>query len=255
VTGRHRLRSLLTIAYWNGILPMRRMPLFLLNTIASPLSFLFFIVVVSHGALLLYGVAGGIVLTMLSIGTSVQTDMSHYKSDLKLHDLVVASPVEAPIYVAGLAVSEFLFAIPGITLFLVIWALSGASITLLSALTVALALILVWGFASALGFTLATYFEDIRETFVFSPLLSLALTVLPPIYYPASFLPSWLRPFAYLSPATYAVDLVHRAMGLTSFNGVPEPYLLPAWADILALVAFAVAFFLIAAKKARWREP
>jgi ABC-2 type transport system permease protein len=251
VSERHRLRSLWTLTVMNGFVPMRTQPLYLLNTIASPLAFLFFIIIVSNGTLVLYGVAGGLVLTMLSIGTGLQTDMTHYKQDLKFQDMIVASPVEAPIYVAGMALSEFVYALPGVVVFAVLWVVRGGAPAWADALTAVGDLVLVWALASALGFTLATYFEDIRETFVFSPLISLGLTVLPPVYYSARILPGWAQPLVYLSPTTYAADLLHRAFHLTQQG----PYLLPAPLDWAALVAFTAGLFALSALKARWREP
>ncbi|MCI4362722.1 MAG: ABC transporter permease [Thermoplasmata archaeon] len=252
---RHRLRSLWTIAYMNGVIPVRRQPLYLLNTIASPLSFLFFIALASRGTLLRPAIAGGMVLTMISIGTSLQADLTHYKQDMKFQDLVVASPVEAPIYVAGLALSEFLYSIPGLSVFVALWVATGPVPGVFDAATVVGTLLLVWAFSSALGFTLATYFEDIRETFVFGPLVSLGLTVLPPVYYPATFIPAAYRPLAFLSPATYAADLLHRAFSLGAVDPRFGPPLLAAPLDWLALIAVTAALFLLAAKKARWREP
>jgi ABC-2 type transport system permease protein len=251
MSERHRARSLWTLMFMNGIVPMRTQPLYLINTIASPLSFLFFLVVVTHGRLLLYGIAGGLVLTMMSIGTSLQTDMTHYKQDLKFQDLIVASPVEAPVYVAGMALSEFVYALPGIVVFIGLWIASAGWPAPVDAATILGDLILVWALASALGFTLATYFEDIRETFAFSPLISLGLTVLPPVYYSAGILPGWAQPLVYLSPTTYAADLIHQAFHLTLLG----PYLLPAWIDWVALVTFTAGLFVLASVKARWREP
>lgn len=255
MTERNRLRSLWTLAFMNGVVPMRTQPLYLLSTIASPLSFLFVISVLSvgspnHSVYILYAIVGGFVLTMMSVGTGLQTDLTHYKQDLKFQELVVASPVEAPTYIAGMALSEFLYALPGLGVFVVLWLLDFGTPTVESALTLVGCLILIWAFASALSFTLATYFADVRETFVFSPLISLGLTVLPPVYYSAQILPSWAQPLVILSPTTYAADLLHRAFGLNQLG----PYLLPAWANWLALIGFAAAFFLIAALKAQWRE-
>lgn len=245
---RHRLRTLFTLAYLNGIIPIQSQPLYLINVLASPFSFLFFISVASHGVLLPYGVAGGMLLTILSIGTSLQTDMSHYKQDMKFQDLLVASPVEAPVYVAGLALSELMYSLPAMAVFVVLLALY-TTVTALGAVTIVLVLLLVWAFASALGFTLATYFADVRETFAVSPLISIGLTVLPPVYYPISYLPESIRPFAYLSPTTYAADLLHGAVGLTG------PSFWGAAIDWAVLIAFTVALLILASLKARWREP
>jgi ABC-2 type transport system permease protein len=262
MSDRHRLRSFLALVYLNGVLPIRAQPLYLVNTIASPLAFLFFIALASHGVLFGYGIVGGLILTTLTTGTGIQADLVHYKQDLKFQDVVVASPVEAPVYVAGMAFSEFIYAIPGIVVFVAIslvhWpgeAPTGIEYTLGGTLTLVATLILVWAFASALGFTIATYFKDIRETFVFSPLLSLVMTTLPPVYYPISYIPASVRWAAYLSPTTYAADLVHRGL-FAPGSSFSEPYSLSAvaadWGVLLGLTA--VLFFL-AATKARWRDP
>lgn len=248
MSERRRLRSLLTLTYLNGIVPIRTQPLYLIGLLASPLSFLFFITIASRGVLVAYGVSGGMLLTMLSIGTALQTDMSHYRQDLKLQDLIVASPVEAPVYVAGMALSELVYSTPGVLVFVVLWVVNGWA-TLAGALILFSVLLLVWAFASAIGFTFATYFADVRETFVFSPLISLALTVLPPVYYPISYLPAAIRPLAYLSPTTYAADLMHSAFG------VPGPTFMGAVVDWAVLIGFTVVLLLLAAFKARWREP
>lgn len=256
MTQRNRLRSILTIAYMNGIVPMRTQPLFLVNTIVSPLSFLFFVYVASRGTLLPYAVSGGLILTMLSIGTSVQTDMTHYRVDLKLQDLVVASPVEGPVYIAGLALSELCYSIPGVTLLAVLWVGTAGSISLLGALTLFVVLLMVWAFATALGFTLATYFADVRETFILSSLTSLVLTVLPPVYYPVSYIPSGLlHNLAFIAPTTDAADLVRSTGSFAGVTGYVPPSTGQLAIDWSVLIIATVGLFLLAAFKARWREP
>ena len=248
MTERHRLRSLGTIVLLNGLIPIRTQPLYLVNLLASPLSFLFFLTVVSHGALLRYGVTGGLLLTMLSAGTGLQSDLTHYRHDLKLQDIVVASPVEAPIYVLGMALSELVYSIPGLAVFVVLFAVEGLA-TVLSVSILLGVLVLVWGFATALAFTLATYFQDVRETFMFSPLISLVLSVLPPVYYPLAYLPAWAQVVARFSPTTYAAALIQGAVGLAPLS------LSSAAVDWGVLGAVTAALFAVAAFKARWKEP
>ena len=185
MSERNRLRSVLTLVQLNGIIPIRTTPLYILNTIASPLSFLFFIFIVSRGSYLDYGITGGMVLTMMTVGTSLQSDLTHYRHDLKFQDVVVASPVEAPTYVTGMALSELVYSLPALAVFVALFvALGHPTVANLAVITGVC--VLVWAFASALAFTLATYFQDVRETFLFSPMISLVLTVLPPVYYPLS---------------------------------------------------------------------
>jgi len=248
VSERHRLRSLLTLVVINGVIPIRTQPLYLVNLLASPLSFLFFLTVVSQGALLRWGITGGLILTMLSAGTGLQSDLTHYRHDLKLQDIVVASPVEAPVYVAGMALSELVYSVPGLAVFVVLFAAEGLASPVSVAVVLGV-LLLVWGFATALAFTLATYFEDVRETFMFSPLISLVLTVLPPVYYPLRFLPAWAQVVARFSPTTYAAQLVQGSVGLASVS------LASAALDWAVLGGVTAVLFAIAAFKARWKEP
>ena len=249
MSERHRLRSLFTLVKLNGLIPIRTQPLYLINLLASPLSFLFFIDVISKGALVAYGITGGLILTMLSAGTGLQSDLTHYRHDLKFQDVVVASPVEAPVYVAGMALSELVYSLPGIGVFVVLFAVKGYA-SPVGDVVVAGVLVLVWGFATALAFTLATYFEDVRETFMFSPLISLLLTVLPPVYYPLSQLPPWAQLIARFSPTTYAANLVQAASipGRSISLGAAE-------VDWAVLVGVTLALFAVAAFKARWKEP
>jgi len=247
MSERHRLRSLFTIVLLNGLIPIRTQPLYLVNLLASPLSFLFFIYVISHGALLAFGITGGLVLTMLTAGTGLQSDLTHYRHDLKFQDVVVASPVEAPIYVIGMALSELVYSLPGIAVFVVLFVVKGY-VTLDSVVVVGGVLLLVWGFATALAFTLATYFEDVRETFMFSPLISLVLTVLPPVYYPLAYLPHWAQLIAQISPTTYAAALVQCSVGIAP-SSCGSGLL-----DWVVLGAVTATLFAVAAFKARWKD-
>ena len=248
VTERHRLRSFGTLIQINGLIPIRTQPLYLVNLIASPLSFLFFIWIVSRGADLAFGLMGGMVLTMLSVGTGLQSDLTHYRHDLKFQDVVVASPVEAPVYVAGMAFSELVYSLPGLAVFVILFVYYGFA-TWTSVVVLTGVLLLVWSFATAFAFTLATYFQDVRETWMFSPIFSLLLTVLPPVYYPIYYLPSWAQLAARFSPTTYAAELVQGAVGLVPISWST------AVVDWVVLVGFTAVLFVIAGVKARWKDP
>ncbi len=254
MSARNRIRSFLSIVYLNGILPMRAQPLYLLNTIASPLAFLFFIDVASRGALSSFAITGGLILTILTTGTGIQADLVHYKQDLKFQDVVVASPVEAPVYVAGMAFSEFVYSIPGLAVFLLL-SIGVLDYTVVGTLTLVGALVLIWGFSTAFGFTLATYFSDIREAFVFAPLISILMTTLPPVYYPITYIPPSLRWAAYLSPTTYAADLVHRGLCAAGSACYEAPSAAATALDWAVLGGLTIVLILLAATKARWREP
>ncbi len=242
---RTQLRASWGLIVLNGIIPVKRMPLYLVNTLGAPFSFLFFIYIVSQGRFVGLGVAGGLVLTTFSIGTSLQADMTHFRVDLKLQDMVVASPMRASTYVLGMALSELAFATPGIVAFLFVGYATQAP-GILGLPIILATLLLIWALGCSLGFFLATYLRDIRETFAIAPLLSLVLSVLPPVYYPINLIPENLRWLGYLAPTADASQLIQGALGIT--NDVN-------WLGSAAvLVAFTAAFMLLAMFKAQWRE-
>lgn len=243
---RTQLRASWGLIALNGIIPVKRMPLYLVNTLGAPFSFLFFIYVVSAGRLVGFGVAGGLVLTTFSIGTSLQADMTHFRVDLKLQDMVVASPMRAWTYVLGMALSELAFATPGIAAFLFV-GYSTQAPGIFSLPIIIGTLLLIWALGCSLGFFLATYLRDIRETFAIAPLLSLVLSVLPPVYYPLSLIPESYRFLGYLAPTADASLLIQSAFG------IPSPgtdWFVAAG----ALVGYTLIFMLLAMFKAQWRE-
>ncbi len=244
---RTQLRASWGLIALNGIIPVKRMPLYLVNTLAAPFSFLFFIYILSHGAGVGFGVAGGLVLTTFSIGTSLQADMTHFRVDLKLQDMVVASPMRASTYVFGMALSELAFALPGILAFVLV-AYATQTPPWYALPVIVVTLLLIWALGSSLGFFLATYLRDIRETFAIAPLLSLVLSVLPPVYYPVSAIePAW-QWLGYLAPTADASQLIQGALGIAS------PSMLDWLRAAGILIGFTVAFMLLAVFKAQWRE-
>ncbi len=244
---RTQLRASWGLIALNGIIPVKRMPLYLVNTLAAPFAFLFFIYVLSGGQRVGFGVAGGLVLTTFSIGTSLQADMTHFRVDLKLQDMVVASPMRASTYVFGMALSELAFAMPGILAFILV-AYATQTPPVFALPVIAATLLLIWALGSSLGFFLATYLRDIRETFAVAPLLSLVLSVLPPVYYPISAIGGEWQWLGYLAPTADASQLIQVALGLP--ESVPVDWLRAA----SILIGFTVAFMLLAMFKAQWRE-
>ncbi len=244
---RTQLRASWGLIALNGIIPVKRMPLYLVNTLGAPFAFLFFISVVSKGELVGFGVAGGLVLTTFSIGTSLQADMTHFRVDLKLQDMVVASPMRAWTYVLGMALSELAFATPGIVVLLLVGYVKLAP-GILALPIILMTLLLIWALGCSLGFFLATYLRDIRETFAISPLLSLVLSVLPPVYYPIGIIPENFQWLGYLAPTADASQLIQGALGITPLSALD-------WIRSAAiLIAFTAAFMLLAIFKAQWRE-
>ena len=88
----------------------------------SPFSLLFVLFVVSNGQYVQFALAGSLVMSLVGYGLSLGQDISFYKTEYKIQDMFVASPVSSLTYMTGLALSELLFGLPalGVLAFLVL---------------------------------------------------------------------------------------------------------------------------------------
>lgn len=231
----------------NSIYEMRNYPVVLVNTVLSPLSFLVLITFVSHGALLGQAVEGGLVMSMFSAGMGLQGDMSHLKNDFKLQDMVVSSPTKWQYYVVGMATSEIVYSIPA----LIVLGIMGFYFVHLSALgllQLIAVLLLMFLTSIAVGYTFATFSNDIVQSYAFSRLLSTLFSTIPPVYYPITYIPLPFRYLAYISPTTYAAELAQNAAGYLKLSATMVTV------DWSVLILVTIVLLFVAGTQARWRE-
>ncbi len=242
-----RLSQLYASILINAIYSMENYPVTLVNTLLAPLSILIIIVLVSHGALLNISIAGALIMAMVTSGIGLQADLSHLKNDFKVQEMIVSSPTSAFIYMLGMAISEIIFSLPAIII-LAVLAVLFIKATIIGAIIIFAVMALMFTFSIALGFFLSTYSTDIVQNYAFIGILSIFLTTIPPVYYPITYIPLPWRYIAYLSPTTYAAEIVQSAIGAVQFsNGM----LAIDWIVIVALAAILLA---ISIKKSKWRE-
>ena len=231
----------------NAVYEMKNYPIILLATVISPLSLLAVVTFVSKGSLLGTAIEGGLIMNFFSSGIAMSSDLSHLKNDFKLQDMVVSSPTSARLYMGGMALAEIVYSIPSLVILTVLAAIyihpsptqTGIIFTVL---------MLMFAMSAALGFMLSTISSDVVQSFAFTRLLSLLFTTLPPVYYPITYIPQTFRYFAYLSPTTYAAELIHSATGYLS---VSLNLLIFDWA---IMIGVSILIVFIAVKKTRWKD-
>jgi len=231
----------------NSVYEMKNYPINLINTVLSPLSFLVVIDFVSRGALIGQAIEGGLIMSMFQSGMSLQGDMSHLKNDFKLQDMLVSSPVSPAAYVVGMAASEIVYTLPALAILVVLGAFyihPGA----VQAIELTAALLLMFLTSVTIGFMFATLSTDIVQSFAWSRLLSTVFTAITPVYYPITYIPLPFRYLAYLSPTTYAAEIMQSAAG---FLKVSET---TAVADWSILGGLTVVLLVVVSRKARWKE-
>ncbi len=231
----------------NAIYAMINYPIVLISTVLAPFSLLVVITFVSHGTLLPVAIAGALIMTMISAGTSMQQDLSHLKNDFKLQDMVISSPTSAVIYLAGMSLSEIVYSLPALAVLVVLAAIY-IHTTILGVIGMAAVIGIMFTFAVALGFVLSTLTSDVVQSWAFAGIVSTILSALPPVYYPITYIPAPWQYLAYLSPATYAAEIMQNIVGLTTFSSTT---MLIDW---IVIIVVAIFFTYLAVKKAKWRE-
>ena len=240
------VRQAFLIAYLTGILWLRRNPVSLVFTAISPFSLLFVLFVVSNGQYVHFAVAGSLVMALVGYGLALGQDISFYKTEYKIQDVFVASPVSPLTYMMGLALSELMFGLPALTVLAVLVVYFGASIVAVPLLVATI--LLLWGSMSAMGFFLSSHMLHMRNATQVISFVNVILAVLPPVFYSVATLPDTLRYLSYAVPTTHASILFQYVMGL------PTP---ADWSLALGLgvqAAYLVGFVALAKTKAIWRE-
>ena len=231
----------------NAFYEMKNYPIVLFSTVLSPLSLLLVITFVSGGTLFGTAIEGGLIMIFFSSGIALQSDLSHLKNDFKLQDMIVSSPTSSRLYMGGMALAEIVYSLPALIILVV---LAGIYLqpNLLQVAVLSFVLILIFAVSVAMGFMLSTFSSDVVQSYAFTRLLSLLFATLPPVYYPITLVPWPFNYLAYLSPTTYAAEIMHSSTG---FLDVSINTLIVDWAVLLGVCA---VILFIAVKKTRWRD-
>lgn len=240
------VRQVFLIAYMTGVLWLRRNPMSLVFTAISPFSLLFVLFIISNGQYVDFAVAGSLVMALVGYGLALGQDISFYKTEYKVQDLFVASPVSPLTYMMGLALSELLFGLPALIVLAFLVVLFGAS--LFSIPLLAATILLIWGSMSAMGFFLSSHMLHMRNATQVISFVNVILAILPPVFYSIDRLPDILRPLAYAMPTTHASLILQYIMG----KGVPEEWSLGF--GFVVLIIYLIGFLVLAKTKAIWRE-
>jgi len=244
---RSKLSQILAGVLVNAIYEMKNYPIVLISTVISPLSLLLIITFVSNGVLFGTAIEGGLIMIFFSSGIALQSDLAHLKNDFKLQDMIVSSPTSSRLYMGGMALAEIVYSVPALVILIV---LAGIYLqpSLIQIAILSIVLLLMFAVSVAIGFMLSTFSSDVVQSYAFSRLLSLLFATLPPVYYPITYVPSPFNYLAYLSPTTYAAEIMHSATG---YLNISTNMLILDW--VVLLVVCAVILF-IAIRKTRWRE-
>ncbi len=231
----------------NAIYAMQGYPTWIVNNLLSPISIIILVTFISKGALIGEAIAGALITLFVGTGIMLQADLAHLKNDFKYQDMIVSSPTSAMTYMVGMALSNVIFIIPSLVVILVL-AVIYIHASILAFVEVFMVLLLLYLFSVVLGFFLSTFTSDVMQSWSFTGILSLLMTTIAPVYYPITYIPLPYRYAFYLSPTTYAAEIIQNMLGYLPLSTMALAL------DWIVIIGLSIALFVVAIKKNKWRE-
>ena len=123
---------------------------------------------ISDGQYTQFAISGSLVMALVGYGLALGQDITYYKTEYKIQDMFVASPISPLTYMTGLALSEILFGFPALVVLLFLIFYIGVSLLYIPLLI--FIILIVWISTSSMGFffifTYVTY-EKCNPDYIF----------------------------------------------------------------------------------------
>lgn len=238
-----RIDFLLAFIKFYGISSIKRGFIYVLTYMAIPLAELFLIYMISRGTFLGYGIIGGLITIISGNGLSSTADFAYLRLEIKLQDLLVASEISPNDYILGLMLSNFVYSLPGIVVYLLL----SYIFNVFNLLIIPVLILLLFN-TSAIGFFISTLISHMRYSWGVGGLLSTFLSIIPPVFYPYYLLPKIAFYVLYPLPTTLSAIIVQQSVGLVE---VSNTLLTFSW---ILLVIETWLFYFISIKYSRWRS-
>lgn len=241
-----QIKSILVFAWLYGWLAVVREPYWLVSSFLTPLSIVIIMTIFGGAHYMALGLLGGLAMaTGTSGGLAIIGDAVFLRLELKFQSMLITTRLNPVSYTLGLALSELIYALPGLVAFVILVQVL-LHIPPLTYLIIVPVLALEWVATSMLGFTISTLMSDTRYGWSLSGILGFLLGTLPPVFYPAYLLPT---PYIALVSPISIVSTVLQYVALR----VNYPSMLIKL-GIVVLLAEATLFTFLALRKSRWRS-
>jgi len=232
-----------TLIGWRWI---SRNPAVAIAPVLLPFMFLYFLRLITPASYFPGEVVGAMLFVSQNVGNWVLGDSATWRIQLALQDMFVASPLGKVGYLAGIAFSNLMAAMPALVVLAVVLAII-YPVSLVGWLILIGTILVLWLLFSAIGITISSRIKSRREIWPVGNFAFTALGMLSPLYYPLSTLPPALQVVAHFLPGTYAALLAKGGMGLITL-GQGDLLL-----DGFLLIASAIIGILLSLQFYRWR--
>ncbi|WP_218259209.1 ABC transporter permease [Saccharolobus shibatae] len=243
------LRSsfLLAFTIFYGLSSIRRGFVYVLTYLSIPLAELFLIYIITRGDFVRFAIVGGLISVMANNGFSLIGDLVFLRLESRLQDLLVATSIGPSDYIMGLMFANLLYSSPGVILYIIL-ALVYHVLNLTNFIPLLIDITLLLFATSSIGFFLASLVPHTRYGWGFAGLLSSILTIIPPVFYPYTFLPKSLYIPLLILPTTASAIF---SQGITNLVNTSVEMLVISF---LVLLLESILFFFLSVRFSRWRE-
>jgi len=178
-------------------------------------------------------IPGLIAITVFFTASSIGPVVIPWEKRVRTFERLLTAPVSLPAILLGKTLAGVVFGLVVTLIPLLVGLALGARITDPFSLVVGLAL--AAGAFASLGILISTFpSQNVGSVMMPATLIRWPLLFVSGVFVPLTALASWGRALAYLSPLTYANDIIQQAMG-------GEGYLTPV-VDAAALLVFWIVF-------------
>ncbi|MGC9182829.1 ABC transporter permease [Caldisphaera sp.] len=236
-------RFVLAFIWFYGYSSIKRGFYYVLSYLALPLSLMFFIYIVSRGHLIQYAILGGIISIITGNALTAIGDTSFFKLELKLQELLIAADVTPIEYLLGMGLGNLLYSLPGLLLYIILGFVYNVFNLIFLGLIILISIVVMIA-STSLAYMTGSRVSHMRNSWGVGSFLSVILTMLPPLYYPYTFLPKYAIIPLMISPATPASILLQIFMVKSSLNY-----------ELLLILLFETLIYLfLALKVGKWEE-
>jgi hypothetical protein len=228
---------------WTEVLVQAHEELAMATSMVTQTVLLVFVYILDP-ALIGVALVGSVVFSTFTLGQRVLNEAAYIRIDHKANDLYLAGPMSPEGYFLGMTAGILVVYLPPVVLL-------GALAVVVAHLTLSTSLLLlglaglVWLFAGSIGFIFSTFFRDNRAIWAYASLFFNVFGVLPPVFYPFRFFPSYLQPVALLMPPSGAAALLQTQLGVTALSTGQT------WFAVLGLIGETVFVSVLAVYWAR----
>ncbi len=237
------IRFILAMAWYYGVKTIIRGPSYLIASLATPLTLLFLVFVLSHGTLIRFAIVGGLIAFVGSVGLSGAGDSAFFRLQLRIQDLYVPSNVSAFDYMAAFTMSYLVFSVPGIALYVYLGYIYNL-FTVYDTIMMVFVMLLLIISTTSISFIISGSIKHLRNIWGITGILTILTSILPPTFYPYSYVPRIFLYIIALSPTTPAAVIAQGAFGLS-----PELNIM-----LYVLIIETVVYAILARVLVRWRE-